>query len=65
MYLSNYSPELNAAELVFGHMKKIAKRPGFRRIAKNNVEAAFYGILALVDYVKMNSFYRSVQYFRI
>ena len=65
VFLPNYSPEFNAAELVFGHMKKIAKWPGFRRIANDNLEAAFYGILASVDYVKMNSFYRSMQYFRI
>ena len=52
------------AELIFNFLKKVANRPGSRQLAKNNLDAAFYGALASITPLKMYGIYWSMPYFQ-
>ena len=58
-----YSPEFNVVELIFNHIKTVAKRDAIRALAHNDLYATFYGILASITPGMMQNFYRSTLYF--
>ena len=61
-YTPTYSPEFNAAELVFNYIKTILKQPGVRQNAIRNLPDAVCRVIRTITSQMMYGFYRELKY---